>query len=153
MAASIGFYHLTKSGLCQALPTLLSRSLQTKERGLVLCKNDNQLNEITEALWKVIQPIWLPHGCRYSGKQDDFPEWQPIWLTVFEENPNQAAFLFLVGGQNVFQIEQFKRVFDLFDGNDPEAVKAARQRWRNLKEEGHQLTYWKQGDHGWEQGV
>lgn len=153
MAASIGFYHLTKSGLCQALPTLLSRSLQTKERGLVLCKNDNQLSEITEALWKVIQPIWLPHGCHYSGKQDDFPEWQPIWLTIFEENPNQAAFLFLVGGQNAFQIEQFKRIFDLFDGNDPEAVKAARQRWRNLKEEGHQLTYWKQSDHGWEQGV
>ncbi|MDI2090616.1 DNA polymerase III subunit chi [Commensalibacter oyaizuii] len=151
--ASVGFYHLTKTDLQQALPLLLIRTMQANERGLVLCKDDQQVQGLTEALWRVSQPIWLPHGCHTSDNQDDFPQWQPIWLTVFEENLNQAAFLFLVGGQSEVNLTAFKRVFDLFDGNDPDAVQQARQRWRLLKQNGHDLTYWKQTDKGWGKGV
>lgn len=150
--ASVGFYHLTKSSLEQALPALLTRSMKIKERGLVLCKDDQQLMVLTEALWRITHPMWLPHGCHTSHKQDDFPEYQPLWLTVIEENPNTASFLFVIGGQVVAEIGQFKRVFDLFDGNDPNVVKAARERWRLLKDHGHDLTYWKQTEAGWTQG-
>jgi DNA polymerase-3 subunit chi len=41
-------------------------------------------------------------------------------------------------------------VFDLFDGNDPVAVEAARERWRAAKAAGHTLTYWQQGTRSWE---
>lgn len=150
--ASVGFYHLTKTSLEQALPALLTRTMQVKEHGLVLCKDDQQVQNLTEALWRVTHPVWLPHGCHTSKNQDVSPEWQPIWLTIFEENLNKAAFLFLVGGQSSIDLNSFKRVFDLFDGNDEQAVHQARDRWRVLKQEGHELTYWKQTEKGWEQG-
>jgi DNA polymerase-3 subunit chi len=36
----------------------------------------------------------------------------------------------------------------MFDGNDPAAVAAARDRWRAAKAAGHALTYWQQTDRG-----
>lgn len=152
MMTSVGFYHLTKTNMEQALPSLLIRTMQQKERAVVWCRNNDQVSQLTEVLWDIINPVWLPHGCHTSDHQDEFSHWQPIWLTVFEENPNEAAYLFMVHGQNVDQINQFKRVFDLFDGNDELAVQAARERWRRLKQAGHQLTYWKQTEKGWEKG-
>jgi DNA polymerase-3 subunit chi len=38
----------------------------------------------------------------------------------------------------------------MFDGNDPAAVEAARQRWSAAKSAGHSLTYWQQTGAGWE---
>ncbi|MBT6825536.1 MAG: DNA polymerase III subunit chi, partial [Rhodospirillales bacterium] len=41
---------------------------------------------------------------------------------------------------------------ELFDGNDDEALTAARTRWKTYLDAGHTLTYWQQGDRGgWEQ--
>ncbi len=41
-------------------------------------------------------------------------------------------------------------MFDLFDGADAAAVAAARLRWAEAKAAGHALTYWQQGERGWE---
>jgi DNA polymerase-3 subunit chi len=39
----------------------------------------------------------------------------------------------------------------LFDGNDAEALAAARAQWSALKAGGHALSYWQQNDDGrWE---
>ena len=38
----------------------------------------------------------------------------------------------------------------MFDGNDADAVEAARERWRRAKAAGHTLTYWQQTETGWE---
>ena len=49
------------------------------------------------------------------------------------------------------RIAAYERCFDLFDGNDPPAVEAARARWRTRKAEGHAVTYWQQTERGgWE---
>jgi DNA polymerase-3 subunit chi len=52
-------------------------------------------------------------------------------------------------GAETARMVDFARVFDLFDGNDPEAVAAARGRWTAAKGAGHALTYWQQGERGW----
>jgi len=64
-------------------------------------------------------------------------------------NPAGAGFLFRIGGAAA-AVGAYKRVFDLFDGNDEAQVLAARARWREGKEAGHGLTYWRQGEQGWE---
>ncbi len=146
---SVGFYHLTKTSLEQALPVLLVHTMQRKQKTVVLCKDNEQIKSLTEVLWNVTQPIWLPHGCHFTKHQDEYPQWQPIWLTLFEENPNQATYFFVINGQMIKDIDQYQRVFDLFDGKDEQAVCAARERWKRLKQEGHDLTYWKQTEKRW----
>ncbi|AEV37245.1 DNA polymerase III, chi subunit [Pseudovibrio sp. FO-BEG1] len=36
----------------------------------------------------------------------------------------------------------------MFDGNDQEALQEARQRWMEVKNSDHELTYWAQTDNG-----
>jgi DNA polymerase-3 subunit chi len=143
--AEIGFYHLTRTDIAAALPPLLGRTLQAGERALVLCPDAEQVAALDAALWRCATPDWLPHGTAATPH----PEWQPIFITEQNFNPAQAAFLFRIGGA-ASDVSAYKRVFDLFDGNGEEAVAAARQRWREAKQAGHALTYWKQTEGGWE---
>jgi len=145
--AEIGFYHLTRSTLEQALPRLLGRVLALPGRAVVLCGDADRLAALDAALWTCPEPDWLPHG---HVRDDDAPH-HPIWLTLEDgEPPNGARHLFLTDGAASAGMGDYDRVFDLFDGNDEATVAAARQRWRTAKEAGHSLAYWQQTASGWE---
>jgi DNA polymerase-3 subunit chi len=144
--AEIGFYHLTRAGPDSALPQLLGRTLAAGKRALVLCGGAERVAALDAALWESQDPDWLPHGTAADGDAD----LQPIWLTTADEAPNGAQFLFLIDGAPTARLAEFERVFDLFDGRDEAAVRAARLRWTAAKAAGHTLTYWQQGARGWE---
>ena len=140
----IGFYHLTRSTLAQALPQLLGRTLAAGQRALVLGSNAPELEALSTALWA--QPGWLPHGSASDGDAD----LQPIWLSTEALSANGARFLFLVDNAETDHVKDYDRVFDLFDGNNPEAVAAARVRWKTAKDAGHTLAYWQQTESSWQ---
>ncbi len=144
----IGFYHLTRTPLLAALPPLLGRTLAAGEKALILCSGA-QIAAIDEALWLSQNPDWLPHGTAAMPHA----EWQPIFITDVEINPAGARFLFLTSGAAPVDFAAYVRVFDLFDGNDAAQLGAARGRWKLAKDGGHNLTYWKQGDAGWEKSA
>jgi DNA polymerase III subunit chi len=143
--SEIGFYHLTRTSAEVALPRLLGRTLAAGQRAVVLCGSEARVAALDEALWAAPEPDWLPHGSARTGEAD----LQPIWLTAVEEAPNGARYLFLIDGQTA-DAAHFDRVFDLFDGADAAAVQAARHRWVAAKAAGHAITYWLQGERGWE---
>lgn len=148
--ADYHFYHLTRSRLEEALPKLLGRVLESGGRAMLRLAEPQRLEALDALLWTCPEPDWLPHGTPRSGHA----ELQPIWLTTEDAGPegapNGARFLFLLEGTESARLEAFDRVLDLFDGGDPEAVAAARTRWRQAKAAGHALTYWQQGARGWE---
>jgi DNA polymerase III subunit chi len=150
--AEVGFYHLTRTGPDQALPQLLGRTLAAGQRALVLCRSEERVAALDAALWQCADPNWLPHGTAADGDADK----QPIWLTTEgaspdgDAPPNGARFLFLIDGAQSMRLDEFDRVFDLFDGTDDAAVAAARERWTVAKAAGQRLTYWQQGARGWE---
>jgi DNA polymerase-3 subunit chi len=139
---AIGFYHLTRTTAADALPPLLGRTLEAGERAVIRCGTAERLAALDRALWLCPKPDWLPHGTTH-------PELQPIYLTLADERPNGANYLFLLDGTATAALDAFTRVFDLFDGTDTDAVAAARQRWTAAKQAGHTLTYWQQGPTGW----
>ncbi len=141
----IGFYHLTTSTLEQALPKLLARVLAIPARAVVLSGSAERLGALDTALWAASE--WLPHGTPAIGEADR----QPIWLTTQDAPPpNAARHLFLVEGAQSTHLTEYDRGFDLFDGNDEDAVQAARARWKAAKADGHALAYWQQSEKGWE---
>ena len=146
----IAFYHLTRTPLDQALPKLLGRVLGSGGRALVLCGSEERVAALDAALWLSTDPDWLPHGTKAMGHAAQ----QPIWLTAEDVGeagaPNGARFLFLVDGAESARLPLFDRVLDLFDGADEAAVAAARRRWSAAKAAGHGLSYWQQGQRGWE---
>jgi DNA polymerase-3 subunit chi len=140
----VAFYHLQRSPLEKALPKLLEKTLAAGQRAVVMAASAERIEALNALLWTYHQDSWLPHGSARDGN----PAEQPIWLTVDDENPNGAGFLFLTDGATSARVADYERLFELFDGNDPTAVEAARRRWSAYKDAGHDLTYWQQTDGG-----
>jgi DNA polymerase-3 subunit chi len=140
----IGFYHLTRWPLDQALPRLLEKVLAAGLRVVVLAGSAERVSALSDRLWTFEPDSWLPHGCASDGDA----AFQPVWLTAAEENPNSATVLVACDGAVAERVEDFDRCLDLFDGSDPEAVAAARVRWKRWKEAGHALTYYQQSETG-----
>jgi DNA polymerase-3 subunit chi len=143
----INFYHLTRSTLEQALPRLLEKALQTGQRVLVLAGSVERVEALNAHLWTYDPNSFVPHGSAQDGNAAE----QPIWLSAEDENPNGASLLFLTDGATSARLAEFNRCFELFDGRDESAVAVARERWKQLKAEGHVIAYWQQNDKGgWE---
>ena len=143
----IGFYHLTRSKLQEALPKLLGRVLDAGGCGLILCADAERARALDAALWLPADPPWLPHSL--AGGEHDAA--QPLLIADQDIPPaNGARFLVLVDGAASERLAEYDRVLDLFDGGDEAALAAARARWAAGKEAGHSLTYWQQTARGWE---
>ncbi len=91
----VGFYHLTRSTLDEALPRLLEKAYAAGNRVLVRVGDPERLELLNRALWTYGKESFLPHGTRSDG----FAEEQPIYLTTQVENPNGATILVLVDGR------------------------------------------------------
>ena len=143
--AEIGFYHLKTTPLERALPRLLERALKDGYRVLVMAGSEERAEHLNQLLWTYDDASFLPHGSARDGNAAR----QPIFLTAADTNPNGANMLMLVDGAVAKDVAGFKRVCDMFDGNDESATEAARQRWRVCKAAGHELTYWEQTAAGW----
>jgi DNA polymerase III subunit chi len=144
--AEIGFYHLSSTPLERSLPRLLERAGTQGYRVVVRAASPERVEHMSAILWTYGEATFLPHGTARDGNSAI----QPIWLTHGIENPNGASMLVLVDGVEAADIGSYARCADLFDGNDPGAVEAARARWRRAREAGHTLTYWQQTAAGWE---
>jgi len=144
--AEIGFYHLLTTPLERALPRLLERAVGQGHRVVVQAGSPDRVEHLNALLWTYDEAGFLAHGSARDGNAAA----QPIWLTHEAENPNGASILFLVDGVAADDFGSFARYIDMFDGNDADAVAAARDRWRAASVAGHTLTYWQQTEKGWE---
>ena len=140
----IGFYHLTRSSLEQALPRLLEKVLAGGHRAVLRCPDKARVESLDRALWTYGKDSFLPHGTRADGHV----EAQPILLTDAEERPNAATILVLVDGAPFGDLSPYARCLDMFDGNAEDAVELARERWRWARTQGHKLIYWQQNERG-----
>lgn len=143
----VRFYHLQRKTLEQALPELLEKVLERGWRAVVMAGSEERVEALNGHLWTYGDRSFLPHG----SARDGYPQEQPIWLTVADENPNGADVLVLTDGASAGSLASYALCCELFDGRDAAAVAAARQRWTAYKAAGHKLTYWQQTERGgWE---
>jgi DNA polymerase-3 subunit chi len=142
----IGFYHLLSTPLERALPRLVERALAQGRHIVIRAASAERVEHLNALLWSYDEASFLPHGSARDGN----PAAHPVWLSDRAENPNGATILFLVDGVEADDLAEFNRCIDMFDGNDPMAVEAARRRWRQAQTAGHTLTYWQQTEAGWE---
>ncbi len=140
----LGFYHLTRSGLDQALPRLLEKAHAGGHKVVLRCADAERLDQLDRLLWTYSNDSFLPHGSAADGHG----ERQPIWLTIGTDTPNGATILVLVDGAPADDAAAFERVLELFDGRNPDAVAAARARWRWAESQGMDRVYWQQNERG-----
>ena len=140
------FYHLERQPLETVLPQLLAMTLKRGWRAVVQAGTEERLETLDQLLWTFDDQAFLPHG----RKQDGYAERQPIYLTTGTENPNGATVRFLVDGAEPSDPAGYARLVVIFNGRDQTALGGARELWKQLKAKGCVVTYWQQGDRGWE---
>lgn len=139
------FYHLKGQTPEQVLPPLLQKSLERGWRVVVQASSDERVEALDAHLWTWRDDAFLPHGTWRDAEASE----QPILLTVGDDNPNGAAVRFLVDGATMTgDSGGYNRIVVLFNGEDPDAVDAARERWTKAKAEGIEVTYWQADEHG-----
>jgi len=133
------FYHLQGQRLEGVLPTLLEKSLERGWRAIVQGASEERIEALDAHLWTYRDDGFLPHGTWREAEA----AMQPVLLTLNEGNPNAASVRFLIDGAPVpADAESYQRIVLLFDGEDEEAVTAARERWTDAKAKGFDATYW-----------
>jgi DNA polymerase-3 subunit chi len=139
------FYHLEHQPLERVLPTLLEKSLERGWRVVVQASSEERIEALDAHLWTFRDDSFLPHGTWREAEARS----QPILLTVNPDNPNGATVRFLIEGAMIPEdAEAYQRIVLIFDGEDPDAAAAARERWRESKAKGFDVTYWQTDGEG-----
>lgn len=147
--ASVQFYHLTSSPLERALPKLLEKALAAGFMSQVAVGSDEMAEQLNQLLWTYDPNSFLPHGTKKDGHAAE----QPVLLVTEIEAEHPAKALFVTDGRMPQGAEKFERILDIFDGGNPEAVAAARQRWTAYKNAGHGVSYMQQTENGWQKAA
>ena len=139
------FYHLQGQRLEAVLTPLLEKSLERGWRVVVQGASEERIEALDAHLWTYRDDGFLPHG---TWREQDSAG-QPVLLTVNDGNPNGSNVRFLIEGAAVpADAEAYERIVLLFDGEDEEAVAAARARWSEATAKGFQATYWQPDEQG-----
>jgi DNA polymerase-3 subunit chi len=139
------FYHLQNRTVESVLPSLLEKSLERGWRVVVQSTSEERADALDAHLWTYRDDSFLPHATwRVSDAAD-----QPILLTIADENPNRASVRFLIDNAALpGDGESYERVVLLFNGDDAEALSAARSAWTDCKSRGFEVTYWQADEQG-----
>lgn len=145
----VAFYQLTTTPLEKTLPKLLEKAYSANQRVVVVVDSQERLELLNSILWTYSTNAFLPHG-----SAADTPEThsrQPIWLTTKIENPNQASVIISTSGALIETSNGFSRCLDVFDGNIPDFLTAANERFKRYQSLGVSCVYWRQNIQGsWE---
>jgi DNA polymerase-3 subunit chi len=139
------FYHLQRQPLERVLPTLIEKSLERGWRVVVQAAAEERIEALDAHLWTFRDDSFLPHGTWREASVSE----QPVVLTIHDDNPNGAAVRFLIDGVPVpADAAAYQRIVLIFDGEDPEAVATARERWSEGRAQGFDVTYWQTDEQG-----
>ena len=137
------FYHLERRGLEDVLPGLVEKSLQRGWRAAIKTDSSERSDALDSLLWTYDDQSFLAHAQLGDGDAAG----QPVLITVEEGNPNSAQIFFYVGGALPCDwkgLSDLARIVLLFDGRDGEALAGMRAAWKEAKDAGHDVTYWKE---------
>ena len=139
------FYHLQNMLLENVLPPLLEKSLERGWRVVVQSTSQERTEALDAHLWTYSDDSFLPHATSLASDAED----QPIVLAVEEGNPNRANVRFLVDGAPLpADSDAYDRLVLVFNGDDGEAITAARNAWTDCKTRGFEVTYWQADERG-----
>src|SRR5437764_12306617 len=132
-------YQLQRQPLERVLPALIEKSLERGWRVIVQAASEERLEALDSHLWTFRDDSFLPHG---TWREPEAVA-QPVLLTPRGDNPNGANVRFLIDGSEIPQdASSYDRIVLVFDGNDMDAVAAARAQWSEAKQRGYDVTYW-----------
>ena len=139
------FYHLQNLSLENVLPALLEKSLERGWRVVVQSSSQERAEALDAHLWTYRDDSFLPHATWRASDAKD----QPVVLVAEGSNPNKAGVRFLLDNAALpADCSSYDRLVLVFNGDDGDALAAARASWTDCKALGFDVTYWQADDRG-----
>src|SRR5246127_3320009 len=127
------FSHWQNMSLESVRPPLLEKSLERGWRVVVQSTSQERADALDAHLWTYRDDSFLPHATWRAGDAGG----QPVILAVEEANPNQANVRFLIDNAGLPpDSDSYERMVLLFNGEDTDALAAARGAWTDCKSRG-----------------
>ena len=150
---TVNFYQVngtTPGEVDAVLPALLTKALDAGLNVVIHCPSLDRRDRLNSWLWTFSQNVFLPHGVAEDGQV----EHQPIFLTADDSVPNEAQVCVILGGAmgeevSTTDLSRYQKVLDVFDSSEGQ-TQNARKRWKFLKEQEAELTYFAQTAQGWQ---
>lgn len=138
----VNFYHFTSVPLLKAVPSLLKKIYDTKKNILVLCKNEEDLDEFDKYLWSFSTKTFLPHGTA----KDPQPEEQPIFLSTNIVKENSPKVLLSFVDLKEQDLQTFESIVFVFFGNknEKEVISMYEKHDKIKKNNKMQVKFWLQ---------
>jgi DNA polymerase-3 subunit chi len=140
MTKDITFYHLTSKPIEKTLPNLAFKIFESGQRALILCKDENQMDELNHILWSFSTKKFIPHG----SMKDESPELQPVLLsTNIGDLHNSPEIVIILNEQDIQDNSSFKKYSYMFYGNENDAeVISARKLMKSYSNAGYSVKSW-----------
>lgn len=132
--------------LVSAVVKLLEKVYLSGKRAVFFSPISERVELIDKALWTYSTNAFIPHGDKHLG----FTESQPIYFSDTFENPNDASILILMDTFDLTNplYADFEKIMVVFE--DTTVVQDMEKIYRDLKDAGKNVNYWKQSPKGWE---
>src|SRR5438034_1039698 len=103
---------------------------QFLQRFVVQSTSPERTDALDAHLWTYSDESFLPHATWRAGDAQD----QPIILSIEEGNPNRANVRFLIDNAGLpADSDSYERLVLVFNGEDADALAAARESWTACK--------------------
>lgn len=140
---NVKIYEVNYNKLDFLLPKFLEKLYLSKDKLVILLSSLDYIRELDKLLWKYSSNNFLPHGTF----EDNFPELQPIYLTLKLENPNSADNLLLIYNDVTIIDDMFvlfNNIIYFLNKLSQSSVDMALNLCKESQKKGYNIVYWKQ---------
>ena len=140
------FYHLQDMTLENVLPPLLEKSLERGWRVVVQSTSEERADALDAHLWTYRDDSFLPHGTWRAGDARRAADRADRGARAIRTG---ASVRFLVDNAGLpADCDAYERLVLVFNGDDADALAAARSAWTDCKTRGFEVTYWQADERG-----
>jgi len=139
MEAKVHFESLEHADRIKGIANLLLRRNRLTPHVLVLCPDEDFMQQLDETLWTIHPEAFLPHAIASDDIASNAK--QPILLATHINRDNQAAVLINGGLEIPPELQDFSHIVDFVDAWDENLKQASRERFKTYRQLSFEPSY------------
>jgi len=139
METKVHFELLEHADRIKGIANLLLRRNRLTPHVLVLCPDDDFMQQLDETLWTIHFEAFLPHAIATDDVETNAK--QPILLAININRDNQAAVLINGGLEIPPELQDFSHIVDFVDAWDEDLKQASRERFKTYRQLSFKPSY------------
>lgn len=139
METKVHFELLDQADRIKGIANLLLRRNRLTPHVLVLCPDNEFMQQLNETLWTIHSEAFLPHDIATDDVETNAK--QPILLATHINRDNQAQVLINGGLEIPTELTGFSHIVDFVDAWDENLKQASRERFKTYRQLSFEPSY------------